>query len=172
MQWEWPRRSLPSMPFLVVAAALALPVSDSSSNCAHWSDIGECEKNPSFMSSACAKSCATQNLDQLPHAECAKLVLEGGCSTSGGLAQCRSACYTFARSNHTVDTDGNCWYWSTDGECSSNAAWMQQSCGRSCAILRACSADASTAACARTFECPLPKDLLDEGCADRALAGE
>ena len=42
------------------------------------------------------------------------------------------------RANLTEDNEGNCWYWTTDGECEANPEWMARSCGRSCSKMRAC----------------------------------
>mmetsp|Transcript_8757 Transcript_8757/g.10692 ORF Transcript_8757/g.10692 Transcript_8757/m.10692 type:complete len:93 (+) Transcript_8757:22-300(+) len=33
---------------------------DQNENCDYWSSIGECEKNPGYMLTSCAKSCSRQ----------------------------------------------------------------------------------------------------------------
>ena len=43
----------------VVPVAAAPPCRDEHSQCAHWSSVGECEKNPVFMRNSCPVSCAS-----------------------------------------------------------------------------------------------------------------
>ena len=89
------------------------------------------------------------------------------------LVQCRNSCYRQLRRNLTEDQEGNCWYWSTDGECVANPDWMGKSCLRSCRKLAACAAQPHSAQCAAPHECPLQRDTLEEAeCARRAEAGE
>lgn len=154
---------------LLVTATLARSVSDAHGDCPQWAAQGECERNPKFMASSCARSCAAQAEAHSP--ECLEVVGSGGCSTADGLRRCRAACLAAARGNLTEDTEGNCWYWATDGECAANPAWMREHCGRSCSVREACLADPASSACARPFECPIGDDNAPD-CAQRVLEGE
>ena len=154
-------------------ASLAVALGDKDRNCAHWADTGECESNPSFMLEHCAASCS-QSADAGGRAECAKLVAAGGCAEREvALVRCRQSCYRRFRKNLTSDTEGNCWYWGTDGECEANTDWMEKSCSLSCRKLHACVKHPESETCAERFECPLERDKADEqDCARRAAAGE
>ena len=164
---------------LLLASAASLPIlggpSDKHSSCAHWADIGECESNPGFMKSNCAASCSASGTDEGGVEECRALVAAGACAHDSevALTRCRASCYRVLKGNLTEDLEGNCFYWSTDGECDSNPEWMSRSCHRSCAILRNCGRAPESAECAAPFECPLERDRDDEAnCAERARKGE
>ena len=106
--------------FAVVAMLLlfvyAAPAGDKNANCAHWADIGECENNPGFMMSDCSASCAKSSGDSAGKDVCEPLVKRGDCRRPVvALKQCRASCYRLLRKNLTDDTEGNCWYWATDG---------------------------------------------------------
>ena len=125
----------PALILLVFAASAAR---DNDANCAHWAEIGECDKNPKFMQKECAKSCSMSERDTADQAECSRLVKEGRCHADVALVRCRASCYTALKANLTEDLEGNCFYWATDGECESNREWMATSCRRSCELLRSC----------------------------------
>ena len=165
---------------LLLASAASLPIlggpSDKHSSCAHWADIGECESNPGFMKSNCAASCSASGTDEGGVEECRAR----SSPPARARARLRSRAHALPRlvlpllkGNLTEDLEGNCFYWSTDGECDSNPEWMSRSCHRSCAILRNCGRAPESAECAAPFECPLERDRDDEAnCAERARKGE
>ena len=167
---------LPLLPLLVAtSAAGAAPLVDKNANCAHWADNGECESNPTFMMNDCAASCSGATHDRDGSEACRPLVSSGACRTQADVAleRCRSSCYQWLRHNLTDDTEGNCWYWTTDGECAANAQWMGKSCPRSCRKLAACTSHPHSPLCAEPFECPLTRDAMDEAeCLERARRGE
>ena len=94
--------------------------------------LSDCATAAGFMLSDCATSCAEENGNDA--AECAQLIKAGGCYQNREVAtsKCRSGCFRALSGNLTEDKEGNCWYWSTDGECEANPSWMATSCGRSC----------------------------------------
>ena len=160
----------PALILLVFAASAAR---DNDANCAHWAEIGECDKNPKFMQKECAKSCSMIERDTADQAECSRLVKEGRCHADVALVRCRASCYTALKANLTEDLEGNCFYWATDGECESNREWMATSCRRSCELLRSCGVAPESKPCARSFECPLARDRDDaDKCAAAARRGE
>ena len=63
---------------LVVQAAVAAK-KDAHANCQQWAEMGECEKNPTFMQDSCAASCsgARSYSDQMRR-ECAGYAQQGG----------------------------------------------------------------------------------------------
>ena len=104
--------------------------------------------------------------------DCATLTDSGGCTVPEiALNKCRAACHSLLRRNLTEDQHGNCWYWSTSGECTANAAYMRHTCPRSCRKLIAASESAEAA---EAFECPLEHDQAGEetSCATAARRGQ
>ena len=85
---------------------------DADASCANWASGGECERNQDFMHASCRLAC--------------KLCSDGG--GGGGDDDWVEVCAN-AHGN-----DGECEYWSTMGECDTNAAFMHASCARSCGI--------------------------------------
>ena len=146
---------------------------DKDPKCAEWAAKGDCDERASFMHANCKTACERALGDQLDDAACADLSARGGCATAEGLAQCRGSCLTSLHANLTSDTEGNCWYWGTDGECTNNSVWMRKTCPRSCEKLDACSAAHTqhTDACAAAFECPPARDERHD-CVARARRGE
>lgn len=160
---------------LLICLTHSHPALDFDSHCNAWAQAGECENNPQFMKSQCASACARRPMDTLqePPGECSRRATAGRCNEADTLRQCRSTCLNVYRTNLTEDTDGNCWYWATDGECESNAGWMARACARSCSILHNCTADPTSGACARSFECPLKADEEDiDKCISVASQGD
>ena len=147
-----------------------LALGASTKDCEHWATMGECEKNPGFMQTGCASACARLLLDTLPAEECARIWEEGGCARPSTLSQCKTTCLSRLKPTVTDDGEGNCWYWSTDGECEANPVWMKNTCPLSCAKLEQCAVAPASAACARTFECPPKRDEADD--CPRAARGE
>ena len=139
-----------------------LALGASTKDCEHWATMGECEKNPGFMKTGCASACARLLLDTLPAEECARIWEEGGCARPSTLSQCKTTCLSRLKPTVTDDGEGNCWYWSTDGECEANPVWMKNTCPLSCAKLEQCAVAPASAACARTFECPPKRDEADD----------
>ena len=159
------------LPALTVSSASPTRGGDTNEQCSHWADLGECAKNPSFMLSSCAHSCSMLHLDTAPPSHCESLAARGGCMRREGVSECAATCLAWISRQLTEDREGNCWYWSTDGECDSNPTWMNSTCERSCSKLRACTADPASELCARPFECPARRDTAD-GCIARASARE
>ena len=116
---------------------------DKSPECPKWAASGDCDASASVQFK-CPTSCEKALEDQLPPTSCAALHDNGGCHTEEGLGKCRSSCLAHLSRNQTSDTEGNCWYWGTDGEChpSGNSVWMKQTCPRSCDKLWACRSNA------------------------------
>ena len=152
-------------------AASLLALGASTKDCEHWATMGECTKNPGFMKTGCASACERLLLDTLPAEECARIWEEGGCARPSTLSQCKTTCLSRLKPTVTDDGEGNCWYWSTDGECEANPVWMKNTCPLSCAKLEQCAVAPASAACARTFECPPKRDEADD-CPRRAARGE
>ena len=115
-------------------AASLLALGASTKDCEHWATMGECEKNPGFMQTGCASACARLLLDTLPAEECARIWEEGGCARPSTLSQCKTTCLSRLKPTVTDDGEGNCWYWSTDGECEANPTFMQRACRASCKL--------------------------------------
>ena len=111
---------------------------DKDPKCAEWAANGDCDTRQSFMSTNCKTSCLRALEDQLVPAACAAVVGAGACNTTSGLVQCRGSCLRELQARLSGDTEGNCWYWGTDGECANNSVWMRQTCPLTCAKLAAC----------------------------------
>ena len=152
---------------------------DKDPRCAEWAAQGECDRNASTKA-RCRTACLQVLEDRLDAAGCADVVARGECGQAAGLVQCRSSCRTALQRRLSPDTEGNCWYWGTDGECANNSVWMRKTCPRTCVKLEACSASTETASadegphsslCSEPFECPVANDERAD-CAERARRGE
>ncbi|KAL1508475.1 hypothetical protein AB1Y20_004576 [Prymnesium parvum] len=83
-----------------------------------------------------------------------------------------ASCPPAHAANLTADTELNCSYWATDGECEANGAWMRKACAASCALRRACEEEAWGEACAAGLECALRADeAAAEECVGVAARG-
>ena len=89
---------------------------DKDPQCAEYAQRGDCDERHSWMTANCWTSCDRLLKDALPHAECEAVVASGGCRTREGLSSCRTTCMARLQANRSIDTEGNCWYWATDGE--------------------------------------------------------
>ena len=111
---------------------------DKDPQCAEWAARGDCDTRHSFMASKCRTACLKALEDRQGASVCAALVARGECAAPAGLVQCRSSCLVALQQRLSPDTEGNCWYWGTDGECANNAVWMRKTCPRTCTKLEAC----------------------------------
>ena len=136
---------------------------DKDPRCFEWAAQGECDRNLSTKA-RCRTACLQVLEDRLDAAGCADVVARGECGQAAGLVQCRSSCRAALQRRLSPDTEGNCWYWGTDGECANNSVWMRKTCPRTCVKLEACSASTETASadegphsslCSEPFECPV-----------------
>ena len=96
-------------PLKTAAQQAAIADVDSDPSCPNWARDGECQKNPAFMSSTCAKSCAGKLPKQFKDDELANLL------------------------DDVVDLEPHCATWAAQGECANNPTFMAASCARSCA---------------------------------------
>ena len=96
-------------PLKTAAQQAAIADVDSDPSCPNWALDGECQKNPAFMSSTCAKSCAGKLPKQFKDDELANLL------------------------DDVVDLEPHCATWAAQGECANNPTFMAASCARSCA---------------------------------------
>jgi hypothetical protein len=117
---------------------------DKDPRCGEWAAQGDCDTDPS-KKAKCRTACLHALEDSLDAGACAALVARGECGTAAGLVQCRSSCLAALQLRLSPDTEGNCWYWGTDGECAHNSIWMRKTCPRTCVKLEACRADGETA---------------------------
>jgi len=158
---------------LAVVTALGRPTGDADQHCVAWADAGECEANPAFMRTNCAVTCARVAQDAEDDSKCAAIIAAApqGCRSEAVLVECGGPCFKRFQAELTPDKEGNCWYWATDKECVSNAAWMGHACARSCSRLRACGDNPALDACAEPFECPVQRDS-HANCPQRAKRGE
>lgn len=150
-------------------ARLADSRRDRDENCAKWAEKGECDSNAEFMRRTCWTSCERLLDDQLDEQQCTALAKAGRCREAKFLVSCRSTCRTALLANRSRDTEGNCWYWATDGECSNPLTQTQ--CSQSCGKLDACARERSSEACALPVQCPVARDRR-QNCPERALRGE
>merc|ERR1711963_802874 len=81
---------------------------DQNTNCGYWAGEGYCTSNAAYMDENCKKSCN----------KCGTTTTTGG-GTGGGTGACD-------------DQNTNCGYWAGEGYCTSNAAYMDENCKKSC----------------------------------------
>lgn len=84
------------------------PCQDENQSCPEWADAGECNNNPNYMLTSCARSCGS----------CHQGVEEERYLVSQQL--CRD------------DYDDECGKWAEEGECSINPSFMHARCKYSC----------------------------------------
>ena len=89
---------------------------DKDPKCAELAARGDCDEKHHWMNANCWTSCDRLLHDALSHPECEAIVASGGCRTREGLSSCRTTCMARLQANQSLDTEGNCWYWATDGE--------------------------------------------------------
>ena len=146
---------------------LLLWTSYAPAECDNWVARGECTANPAFMTQNCAEQCEKV-------LECHVHIAKDHqvCRTKAFLQRCNQACFDHFQ-NHvfTEDKMQNCWYWTTDRECTLNPTFMQNSCKRSCDKLQACTEDSASDKCALPFMCA-PEADKNADCVERAARGE
>ena len=98
------------------ALDLAQARRDKDPKCAELAARGDCDEKHHWMNANCWTSCDRLLHDALSHPECEAIVASGGCRTREGLSSCRTTCMARLQANQSLDTEGNCWYWATDGE--------------------------------------------------------
>ena len=105
---------------------------DGNGSCEAWAAAGECERNPAFMVTNCARSCnecdtenPTEEATPAPTPESTADLTEE--STEESTAEPEST-----PDPSCEDGFGNCEAWAAAGECERNPAFMVTNCARSC----------------------------------------
>ncbi|KAL8578341.1 hypothetical protein ACOMHN_031715 [Nucella lapillus] len=88
---------------------------DTESSCAYWAGIGECRKNPDYMSGNCAKSC-------------------GICKGMDGKLTTTTTTTTTTQPLACEDASQSCENWARFGQCDINPEYMERHCRKSCGI--------------------------------------
>lgn len=155
---------------------------DRDPRCSEYAAQGDCDSRYMWMNSNCWSSCDKLLGDALSQPECVELSSSGGCFSEHGVRSCRLTCMQWLQSSRSLDKEGNCWYWATDGECDTGGlidtdcrqvwhnggvrvvTWRLCSsltranlASQSCTKLKACSESPESDGCAAPFECPIEK---------------
>jgi len=107
------------------------------SKCESWAKSGECHKNPYYMLPYCCPSCTGTigecTVDVGGSSVCDGLVKQDGCTQNSEWmwANCCKSC------KECLDTNPNCAYWASTGECDVNPTWMKANCKTSCNVCKA-----------------------------------
>ncbi|KAG7346743.1 ShK domain-like protein [Nitzschia inconspicua] len=116
---------------------LRIPCEDEDGQCPEWAARGECSQNPAYMLPHCRKSCAScislhpGDVPQIaPDQKTRHLVLRRLYETQE---------YLHFEADRNVETlrkclnkHSECTHWWANGECSSNAAFMEAECSPAC----------------------------------------
>nr|BBB02487.1 astacin metalloprotease [Patiria pectinifera] len=79
---------------------------DNNVNCQYWASVGECQRNPNYMTVNCRRSCRL-------------------CGAGSSITTPASVC---------MDMNERCGEWASRGECQNNPNWMLPNCERSCNV--------------------------------------
>jgi hypothetical protein len=110
---------------------------DTEEDCSEWAKKGECPKNPQFMLINCRKSCDScislhhgDTLQIAPDDKTRRQVLKKLVETQE--YQHKEAERAVKTLKTCVNKHEMCTQWSLQGECESNASFMQQECAPAC----------------------------------------
>lgn len=97
--------------------------------CPAWKNMGECSKNPSFMSVNCALSCGICACED-KYSKCPQWAQKGECvkNKKWMLDHCLRSCHVCACGDNHV----KCGLWAKLGECGKNEKFMTEQCKKSC----------------------------------------
>merc|ERR1719399_2391168 len=151
---------------------------DTEENCAWWASAGECEKNPVFMLSSCATSCAhaasETGASRDTHQDCSAWVKDGECYRNPAfmLQQCKASCEKFAEQNQGIlqDTSDTCVNFALQGGCDTDLHKATTVCRASCHIQRICANHTENVLCAKALRCEALMDK-EASCAAKAARG-
>eukprot|EP00105_Crassostrea_gigas_P030469 XP_011452782.1 PREDICTED: zinc metalloproteinase nas-15 [Crassostrea gigas] len=123
-------------------------------SCSVWAKQGECDRNPRYMKSKCARACGVcsdamaadkvvgdQCVNAFPDDKCKSWKELGDCvANKVWMSQnCKKACGVCDSSNDSTGTgcsnrqpDKKCDDWAVRGECTVNPRWMARNCQKSC----------------------------------------
>ena len=146
--------------------------------CATWAESGECDANPVYMKSECAKACSgAKSMGSQIRQECAGYADQGECSRNPAfmLSTCRAECDKWEKSHGLLmDRSGLCVQWSILGKCQQEPERMGRECNTSCTVQQNCARSQyggwSVGICDKALRC----EAMDTGagCASRAASGE
>nr|XP_006819778.1 PREDICTED: neurogenic locus notch homolog protein 1-like [Saccoglossus kowalevskii] len=115
-----------------------LECSDSNKNCAYWAGIGECERNPTYMTKFCKKSCAVcyeTVCEDIAGEHCPLWAELGECEKNPYymLANCQRSCRSCIIDINDCDPNpcrngGTCFDGSHDYNCTCTLAYTGKSC--------------------------------------------
>jgi ShK domain-like len=105
-------------------------------NCPRWASQNECTKNAKYMQANCRKSCNTCVDGHVGVTQIAPDAATRGAVASRLAATAKYLLTVTAGNVKLLKTcqnrDPQCTYWAVRGQCSDNAAWMQEHCGAAC----------------------------------------
>lgn len=105
--------------------------------CSFWAGIGECSKNPAYMTPNCKKSCKTGSCVEDPcqdkNDQCAGWARRGECEVNPDymLVNCPRSC-DYCGTSKCKNNNINCVYWARIGECKKNPNYMKPNCKKAC----------------------------------------
>ncbi|XP_064107762.1 zinc metalloproteinase nas-4-like [Macrobrachium nipponense] len=113
---------------------------DNNKFCSTWSSMGECDKNPTWMNSNCAKSCKQCGKECPDNSEhCNFWASNGECHKNAAYMSlyCKKSCgLCHSASEYQAhiceDKNKHCQQWAQDNQCRSNPNYMLLWCRKSC----------------------------------------
>ncbi|KAK7862073.1 hypothetical protein R5R35_011492 [Gryllus longicercus] len=112
--------------------------SDNSHLCRYWANIGECQKNPTWMRVNCPVSCkecgTCSNYNKLcvPWAERGECIKNPSYMTIYCAEACRSCKTSSTETSDCINQNKYCEAWARDGQCQINPSYMLKFCKKSC----------------------------------------
>eukprot|EP00307_Rebecca_sp_RCC1486_P004928 CAMPEP_0119410100 /NCGR_PEP_ID=MMETSP1335-20130426/3217_1 /TAXON_ID=259385 /ORGANISM="Chrysoculter rhomboideus, Strain RCC1486" /LENGTH=443 /DNA_ID=CAMNT_0007434575 /DNA_START=58 /DNA_END=1385 /DNA_ORIENTATION=+ len=104
------------------------PCVDHSEHCDTWAKLGECGKNPRFMTISCPRACdtcaSTASAPPLPPLPAKTVQSSSKAAVGHG--------ETVDEDEECKDENPSCAHWAATGECSKNKIYMHTSCPQSC----------------------------------------